>query len=148
MRVSLSGGAVRKLQTVPRVRKLLGVDTSDADRVLGLLEAPDGGSALGVLALKNGQITSLPHDRDSKTHRRMMSHLAGDDREYEGMAVYVKTESRARLGGQLEWTDVYVKQMDAAPVTFSRCDGIHCGQPALLPDGKRVAFIKAAVARY
>lgn len=148
VRIPLSGGIVQKLQTVPRALKLLGVDASDADRVLVLLETPDGGSELGVLAIKSGQITPLPHDRDSKTHRRMMSHLRGDDREYEEVTVYVKTESKARLGGQAEWTDVYVKPTNAAPINISRCDGVGCGQPALAPDGKRVAFIRAAAAHY
>lgn len=100
-----------------------------------------------MLALKSGQITPLPHDRDSKTHRRMMSHLRGDDREYEDVAVYVKAESKARLGGQVEWTDVYVKQANVAPVNISRCDEVDCGQPTLSPDGKRVAFIKAGAPR-
>ena len=147
VRISLSGGTVRKLQTAPRALKLLGVDASDADRVLVLLEVPDGSSELGVLALKSGQLTPLPHDRDAKTHRRMMSHLRGDDREYEDVAVYVKAESKARLGGQVEWTDVYVKQANVAPVNISRCDGVDCGQPALSPGGKRVAFIKADAPR-
>lgn len=147
VRIPLSGGAVRKLQTAPRALKLLGVDASDADRVLVLLETPDGGSELGVLALKSGQVTPLPHDRDSKAHRRLISHLRGNDREYEGVTVYVKTESKARLGGQVEWTDVYVKLANAAPVNVSRCDGVDCGQPALSPDGKRVAFIRADAPR-
>lgn len=147
VRIPLSGGAVQKLQTVPRALKLLGVDASDADRVLVLLQTPDGGSELGVLALKTGQLTLLPHDSDSKTHRRMMSHLLGEDREYEGATVYVKTESKARLGGQVEWTDVYVKRGNEAPVNVSRCDGVDCGQPALSPDGRRVAFVRADAPR-
>lgn len=146
VRLSLSGGAVQKLQTAPRALKLLGVDANDTDRVLMLLEAPDGGSELGVLALKSGQITPLPHDRDSKTHRRMMSHLRGDDREYGGATVYVKTESKARLGGEVEWTDVYVKRGNEVPVNVSRCDGVDCGQPVLSPDGQRVAFVRAIIA--
>lgn len=147
VRLSLSGGTMQKLQTAPRALKLLGVDASDADRVLVLLQTPDGGSKLGVLALKIGQLTLLPHDRDSKTHRRMMSHLRGEDREYEWATVYVKTESKARLGGQVEWTDVYVKRGNEAPVNVSRCDGVDCGQPALSPDGRRVAFVRANAPR-
>ncbi len=148
VRIPLSGGTVRKLQTVPHALKLLGVDASDADRVLVLLEIPDGDSELGVLALKNAQITPLPHDRDSETHQRMMSHLRGDKREYEGVTVYLKTESKAGLGGPVAWTDVYVKPTNAAPVNISRCDKVNCGQPALSPDGKRVAFIRATAVRY
>ena len=147
VRLPLSGGTVQQLQSVPRALKLLGVDASDADRVLVLLETPDGGPELGVLALKSGQITPLPHDRDSKAHRRLISHLRGDDREYEGVKVYVKAESKARLGGQVEWTDVYVKRGNEAPVNISRCDGVDCGQPALSPDGERVVFIKADAPR-
>lgn len=147
VRLPLSGGAAQKLQRVPHALKLLGVDASDADRVLVLVERPDDGSELGVLAVKTGQLTLLPHDRDSKAHRRLISHLRGNDREYEGVTVYVKTESKARLGGQAEWTDVYVKRGNEAPVNVSRCDGVDCGQPALSLDGQRVAFVRASAAR-
>jgi Tol biopolymer transport system component len=29
------------------------------------------------------------------------------------------------------------------PQNVSGCDGVNCGQPALSPDGRRVAFVKA-----
>ena len=41
------------------------------------------------------------------------------------------------------WTDVYVQRGTAVPVNVSVCDGVRCLEPALSPDGRKVAFVKA-----
>jgi Tol biopolymer transport system component len=55
----------------------------------------------------------------------------------------VKTESKRGLSRTLEWTDVYLRRGCGTPQNVSACDGINWGEPALSPDGARVAFVKS-----
>ena len=57
--------------------------------------------------------------------------------------VYSETESKRGLSRTIEWTDVYLRRGTAAPRNVSACDGVNCVQPALSPDGRSVAFVKA-----
>jgi len=147
VRVPLASGSPTRLRTVPGAVKLLGIDRSDGDRVLLLVAASDGNSELAALSLKTGKLARLPHERDDRDQRRLLSHLRGEDREYEGISLYLKTESKPGLGVSIEWADVYVKRGNDPSVNLSRCDGADCRQPALSHDGRRVAFIRAAKQR-
>jgi hypothetical protein len=69
--------------------------------------------------------------------------IRGQERDYGTTTLYLKTESKQGLSRTAEWTDVWLRRGDAGPVNVSRCDGVNCGQPALSPDGRRVAFVKA-----
>jgi hypothetical protein len=147
VRVLLDGGAPTRLRTVREAVKLLGIDRSDTDRALLLIAASDGSSELAVLSLKTGKLARLPHDRNDRNQRILLSHLRGEDREYEGVSLYLKTESKPGLGGSVEWKDVYVKRGNNLPVNLSRGDGTDYGQPALSHDGRRVAYVRAAKKR-
>ena len=112
------------------------------DEVVVLLDG-SGRSPLGVLSLKSGTVTPLPHDAKSDAERRMLAQVRGQERVYGDAGVYVKTESKAGLSRTIEWTDVYLRRGNAPPQNVSACDGVNCGQPALSPDGRRVAFVKS-----
>jgi Tol biopolymer transport system component len=62
---------------------------------------------------------------------------------YGDTRVYTETESKRGLSRNIEWTDVYLRRSNAAPLNVSTCDGVNCIQPALSPDGRSVAFVKA-----
>ncbi len=141
--VPLAGGAASRRQTLPGAVKLLGVDKNDGDRLLLLVETSTGGSELAALSLKNGTLTRLPHSRDAKDQRRLLSHLRGDNRSYGDLLLYLKTESRRELAITREWSDVYLERRDAPAVNLSRCDGDNCGQPALSQKRTHVVFIRA-----
>jgi len=143
VRVPFDGGVPMWVHAVPDAVKLLGVDRSDADRVLLLIAASDGSSEFAALSLKTGKLTRLPHVRTNKDQRRLLSHLRGEDREYEGLLLEVRTQSKPGLGGRLEWEDVFVKRGNDPSVNLSRCDGTDCRQPTLSHDGRRVTFIRA-----
>jgi hypothetical protein len=143
IKLPLAGGSSKKLHTVPQALKLLGLNRSDPDQVLYLLEDTEGRAQVGSLSLKDGRITRLPYNPQSPDQRRMMSNLRGDDREYDGISLYLKSETKAEVTGPLEWTDVYVKQSNRPPVNVSNCDGSQCSQPSLSHDGQRVAFIRS-----
>jgi hypothetical protein len=142
--VPLAGGGASKRKTLPGAVKLLGVDQNDADRLLLLAETAAGGSELATLSLKNGTLTPLPHARDAKEQRRLLSHLRGDNRSYGDLSLYLKIQSRRELAITREWSDVYLERRDAPALNLSRCDGDNCGQPALSHDRARVVFIRAA----
>lgn len=144
VRIPLTGGAHANLRTLPGAVKLLGIDRSNPERVLLLMEGAGDSSVLAAAPLAGGAVETLPHNPDSKDDRRLMSHLRGENREYDGVYLYLKPESKETAGGTVEWTDVYAKVGDSPPVNLSSCDGAACVQPSLSPDGRQVAFIRAA----
>ncbi len=141
VRVPADGGAPALVQRVAGAVKLVGFDGRNPDHVVVLLEGSS--SPLGVLSLKTGTVAPLPYNSKSSDQQRMLAQIRGQERVYGTTSVYVKTESKQGLSRAIEWTDVYVRRGDAAPRNVSGCDGVSCGQPALSPDGRRVAFVKA-----
>ena len=141
--VPLDGGTPREFRVPSRVVKLLGADRQDADRLLLLMEAAEGTSELAELSLKSGRLTPKAIDRRHRNQRRMLSHLGGQNRDYDGVSIRVRTESKAGVGGHIEWSDIYVQRGQEPAINVSRCDGADCGQPALSADRKYVVFIRA-----
>jgi hypothetical protein len=139
--VRLKGaGRVEVVAAAPGVLKLVGVDTNHSDDVVVL----GGGAApLAVLSLKTGKLVPLPFDAKSEAHQRMLAQVRGQERTYGATRLYVKTESKRGLSRTVEWTDVYLRRRGGTPQNVSACDGIDCGEPALSPDGARVAFVKS-----
>jgi len=143
MRIPAAGGAPVRVRALRRALKLIGVDRENPDRIAFLARGGDG-SALAVLSIGSSAVAAQPHDPKSNADRRLMNHLRGESREYEGVLLYLHPESRETAGGTLEWTEVYAKRGDAPPARLSRCDGVPCVQPSLSPDGKQVAYILTA----
>lgn len=141
VRIPAGGGSAATVQRVTGVTKLVGFDARDADAIVVLLDS--GAAPLGVLSVKSGKVTPLPYDSKSDADRRMLAQVRGQERTYGDASVYVKTESKRGLSRAIEWTDVYLRRGNTPPQNVSGCDGVGCGQPALSPDGRRVAFVKA-----
>jgi hypothetical protein len=142
VRIPAAGGRVVAIQKAASVLKLVGFDGKNVDEVVVLLDG-SGRSPLGVLSLTSGKVTPLPYDAKSDAERRILAQVRGQERVYGDASVYVKTESKAGLSRTIEWTDVYLRRGNAPPQNVSACDGVNCGQPALSPDGRRVAFVKS-----
>jgi len=142
--VPLDDGAPREFRVPSGVVKLLGTDRQDADRLLLLMQAAEGTSELAELSLKSGRLTPKAIDRRDRNQRRMLSHLGGQNRDYDGVSIRVRTESKAGVGGHIEWSDIYVQRGREPAINVSRCDGADCGQPALSADRKHVIFIRAS----
>jgi Tol biopolymer transport system component len=138
-----TGNAVT-VQKLPGALKLVGFDGKNNDEIVVLLDsgAAAAGSPLGVVSLKSGRVAPLPYNAKSEDQRRMIAQIRGQRRVYNETSVYTKTESKRGLSRQIEWTDVYLRRGDAEPQNVSLCDGVSCVQPALSPDGRRVAFVK------
>jgi Tol biopolymer transport system component len=141
VRIPPAGGQPTLLQRLTAAAKLVGFDGANPDEIVVLLES--GSSPLAVLSLKTGTVAALPYDARSSDQRRMLAQIRGQERTYGTTSVYVKTESKQGLSRVVEWTDVYVRRSASPPQNVSGCDGENCAQPALSPDGRRVAFVKA-----
>jgi hypothetical protein len=128
---------------VPGAIKLVGFDGKSTDELLVLFDAGPADSPLGTVSLKTGRVTPLPYDPKSDDQRRMLAQIRVQDRVYGDTSVYTRTESKRGLSRNLEWTDVYLRRGNAAPQNISTCDGVSCVQPALSPDGRSVAFVRA-----
>jgi hypothetical protein len=140
MRIPLDGGAPTFVQRAGGAAKLVGFDDTKTEEIVVLVEG--AASPLAVLSLKTGTVTPLPYDETSAQQQRMLAQIRGQDRVYGTTHVYVKAESKRGLSRTIEWTDIYVRHGDSPPQNVSGCDGVSCGQPALSPDGRRVAFVK------
>lgn len=141
VRIPLEGSAPAAIQKVTGVLKLVGFDTGSSDEIVILLD--DGSSPLAVLSLKDGKVRALPYDAKSDDDRRILAQIRGQDRVYGTTSVYLKTEAKQGMSRRIEWTDVYLRRGDSTPQNVSGCNGEDCSQPALSPDGQRVAFVKA-----
>jgi len=142
VRIPMFGGEAKTLYAIPGALKLVGSSKDDQDTVLLLTEDADDRLTVGLLTVRSGQITTLTYNKKSKDDQRLLIHLKGWERVYDGTTLYVKEETKQGMGGRWQWTDVYLKRGDQEPMNLSKCDGIVCGQPSLSPDSRQVVFIK------
>lgn len=143
VRLSVIGGESEILYVIKGAVKLVGFNKGDPDKVLILTEDDTGRPSVGLLSLKNGQVASIPTDRKSKKDRRMLIHIKDWERVYGDTTLYVKAKTKRDLSGEIEWTDVYIKQGNKQAKNISRCNGVNCGQPSLSHGGRQVVFVKA-----
>lgn len=141
--VRVAPGGAATLQKAVGALKLVGFDGKNTDELVVLLDSGGASSPLAVLSLKTGKTVPLPYDAKSDGERRMLVQIRGQSRVYGDASVYVKTESKRGMTRAVEWTDVYLRRGNQPPENVSACDGVNCGQPALSPDGRRVAFVKS-----
>lgn len=142
--VRLAADARNATVKAPGAIKLVGFDGKSTDELVVLVDAGPADSPLSTVSLKTGRVTPLPYDPKSDDQRRMLAQIRAQDRMYGDTSVYTRTESKPGLVRNIEWTDVYLRRGNAAPQNISACDGVSCVQPALSPDGRSVAFVRAA----
>ncbi|MFN0105772.1 MAG: hypothetical protein ACKV2U_27255 [Bryobacteraceae bacterium] len=142
VRIPGGGGTSVAVRKIPGALKLVGFDGENPDEVAVLMDS-DVPSPLAILSLKSGKVTPIPYDRKAEDERGMLAQIRGQQRVYGDATLYIKTESKRGIAGTIEWTDVYLQRGSAAPQNVSACDGVNCGQPALSPDRRKVAFVKA-----
>lgn len=142
VRIALASGARTMGAPVPGASKLVGFDSEAPDDLVVLLDAAPGTSPLAVVSVRTAAVTRLPYD-GSTDEQRLLGTIRGDVRAYGHLRLYTATETRRGLMRSVEWTDVFLARDSETPVNVSRCDGLDCGQPALSPDGRQVAFVRA-----
>ena len=142
VRISADGASTVAAQA-PGAIKLVGFDAQNPDDLVVLVDAPAGQPPMAVVSLKSKTMSPLPSDPKSADERAVLAQVRAQDRVYGNATVYTKTESKQGMSRKLEWTDVYLQRDSTPPQNVSKCDGINCGQPALSPDGRTIAFVKS-----
>lgn len=142
VRIPTAGGTGVAARTIPGALKLIGFDGKSPDEVVVLMGS-GGPSPLAILSLPSGKVTPLPYDPRAEDEGRMLAQVRGQQRVYGDATVYIKTESKQGISRTIEWTDVYLQRGGGTPQNVSACAGANCGQPALSPDGRKVAFVKS-----
>jgi hypothetical protein len=130
-----AGGEPVTRQTVPGVRKLVGVHHDDGDKVLLVLRRPE--QPLGLLSLRSGAVAPLPFSQSPEDQRRY-NHIVGWERVYGDTTLLVQEQP-----SQATWTDIYLRRGNTPAENLSRCQNSTCSQPSLSHDGGLVAFIKS-----
>jgi len=141
MRIPAGGGAAQAMLTAAGVIKLVGVDGSNANALIVLTDR--GSAPLSELSLSDGKIVALAPDANTGAEQMLLTQIRGDDRTYRNAKLYLHTETKRGISREIEWTDVYLRRGSQPSMNVSACDGVNCMQPALSPDGRRVAFVKA-----
>ena len=144
--ITIENRAAKPRATIPGIVKLIGVNAEDANQILFLSASGEQKFSVGTLSLSDNRIEMRELDPNSEDDRRMLAHLRGWERVYDGgkTAVYTKAETKEGLAGQIEWRDVYLKREGRDTVNVSNCDGVNCGQPSLAPGGRFVVYVKAS----
>jgi hypothetical protein len=142
-RIAVSGVEPEELFSVENVIKLVGISRDNPDTILILIEKESAPlPVVGTLSIMSGRVTDIPYDRQSSKDLRMLDHLMGWERVYDGTTIFVRDGiDPADIPYGLE-TNVFLKQGDADAVNLSGCKGLPCGQPALSHDGRTLVFIK------
>jgi len=144
VKIDFDGGGAEKLHTIKGIAKLVGLNADDRNQVLILIE--DERPSVELLSLMNGRRASLTFNSDYDEDSKMLAHLRGWERVYDGgrIVLYTKTETKEGLGGsKIEWSDVYLKIEKTEPENISNCDGLNCGQPSLSSNARYVVYIKS-----
>ena len=143
-RIELSGTAPQELFAVENVIKLVGFSRDDPDTVLILIEKEAALLPMvGKLSIQSGRVSEMPYDQQSQKDLRMLNHLMGWERVYDGTTIYVRDGRDPADGPNGLETNVFLQQGDAEAVNLSGCKGLLCGQPALSHNGRTLVFIKS-----
>jgi hypothetical protein len=142
VQLPLEGGASSSLIDTAGIRKLVGFNRQDRDRVLVL--SPDPDHPLQVLSLAKQRLDPLPYDDRDPSQHRVLRNLEGQARVYDGLRLSVEQESKEELEGPRTWTEVYVSQTGGAPRRVSACECDNCGQPSLSDSGRLVVYVRQA----
>jgi len=138
------GGTIpATLLTDKNIDKLVGVSTSEPDRVLTVLKGSDGRPSPAALSLHDGVLSPLPMDWKSQDDVRTLAHLQEWERSYGNLKLVVQRVRKSGMGGIREWQDVFLLRQDESAKNISNCDGVDCGQPSLSPDHNSIVFIKS-----
>jgi hypothetical protein len=138
VRVTIASGEATEIRSVEAVEKLIGFNRDELDQLLIIANGSPR-----FLSVAKGQQTPILYGASLRDDLAMLNHLRDWARDYGDARLYVNTERKPALGGDIEWTDVYWKHSSASPVNVTECDGVLCGQPSLSLDGKNVAYIRA-----
>ena len=146
--VQLADGQVTMGVSIPGVLKLVGFDAAAPGELVVLLDGRDAvGTLLAVVTPHDRRIAPLAVDMNEAAERQMITYIRGDERVYQDARLFTRTETKAGAIRPIEWTEVYLQRGAAAAVNVSRCDGANCSQPAMSPDGARVAWVRTSSAQ-
>jgi len=126
---------------LPNIYKLIDSKSSN-DQLLVL----DTNNSLGILSLKDKNITKISYvDIELNQSKKMINYLKGWTRDYNNTSLFIDSNTKTTIGGELEWTDIYIKNGKDKPINISQSKkSLNCTQPSFSRDKKSVVFIKEA----
>lgn len=130
----------KPIQSLGNISKLVGIDTSDSNRILVL----NKDNTVGFLSINTGEIKELTYDKNEK-NKKMINYLQTESRTYDNYLVYTKKHTEEIFGGTIEWNNIYLKEGSQMTVNISNCNKENCSQPTMSLDHKYVIFIKSEV---
>ena len=135
-RVDVANGTVEDLGPLPGVVKLVGVTRGNPNE-LAVLSVAGGRLHVELLDRTSGRQTIVPHDLKNDQDRLMLAYVAGEERDYGGVRVFVEDQSTSYR----QLTDVFIRREGQAAVNLTRGAGVNSRQPALSHDGRLVTYV-------
>jgi len=144
VKLSIADDSKKDVAEVKGIIKLIGFDSTDADKVLLLSdEDRDACPTVGLLSIATGKVTPQPYGR-GEGDQLLLAHLEGSYREYDNgkFGVDSITQIRNQTGGAITWLDIVLMEESKEDLNVSKCEPKNCTQPSLSNDRKRVVYIK------
>lgn len=128
-----------KLFSLPLVTKL--IDSPNYDNKLFIL---DKNSSLGYVSLDSGDVTYLEYNNTVEKNKAMINYLEGWRRDYSGTSIFVETNTKRVMAGEVEWSDIYLSNEKNETKNISQCSPLNCSQPSLSKSKNFIVYIQEA----
>jgi len=126
-----------KLFPLPNVMKLINSPNYD-NKILIL----DKNSSLGYLSLDSRDITYFEYNKTLEQNKDMINYLKRWRRDYNGTSIFVETNTKRVMAGEIEWSDIYLLNEKNETKNISQCSPFNCTQPSLSKSKNFVVYIK------
>jgi len=148
--MALSSGSLVKIESIYGLEKA--TTLFDIPKIAKLIDSPnyenrllvlDNNNSLGYLSLENGKISYLEYNNSIEENKAMINYLEGWKRDYDGTSIFVETDIKRGMHGDIEWSNIFLSNEKNETKNISNCESpLNCTQPSLSKSKNFVVFIK------
>lgn len=144
VRITIPGGSVEELETVPGILKLVRQSIADPENVVALIGVGKGDAiAVATFSTRTKQLILIPYGTNSE-EETLVSNLLSWEREYEGgtVTLFDEMDEAGEGANKTRQFNVFLQPKGKAKIKLSDCVRQNCIQPSFLNGPRIVAYIK------